>query len=664
MQAGRAGRLARQRAHGGATRAERDRLTPVPLCTEHRKYNLIPRTHQTFASPAASCSGERHRSLNRARINDSLLTAAENENVTAPRASIGALSSAEFLPQRVSLLYRLSGNDVPAILLTSAIAAFALWGYISDKLLAAWLIWLVLASLVRIALKRAYHLRRPGPEAAARGEGFFCVTSASVGTAWGLTVMLLYPEKGQFHEILLPFLIGSVAMGLPPALAPSPKSFACLIVPIFTPLIGLLFSQGGAFNTSAGILILVFSAVLLALYLSSNRALIETLRFGRENERLLEQVKDAKDRLDLALQAANILIWDWDARRTNVFLGGNWAIILRVGKETSALTLDELAQMVHPDDLPKVKKALDNCLNGGESEYVAEHRVKTLAGGWVWSLSRGRVVERDAGGRGLRMTGVNVDIDDRKRAEVELLAAVQREKELSEMKSKFVSTASHEFRTPLATMLSSAELLEHYSESLSPAEKANLLQTIQGGAKRMSEMIDDVLALGRAESGVLKLNLGPTNLRELCSTVVSEFRIAQGKQHVITLDDRFDRPEVTMDERLLRHILNNLLSNAVKYSPPGSEVTFSLSRHGEKAAIEIQDRGIGIPLEDQPRMFESFHRASNVENRPGTGLGLAIVKKSVELHGGEISLSSAAGSGTRFTVMLPLRSIKQPVVVS
>jgi signal transduction histidine kinase len=584
--------------------------------------------------------------------------------VTASRASISALSSAEFLPQRVSLLYRFSGNDVPAILLTSAVAAFALWGYISNKLLFAWLTWLVLASLVRIALKRAYRLRHPGPEAAARWEGYFCLASAAVGAAWGLTVMLLYPEHGQFHEILLPFLIGSVAMGLPPALAPSPKSFTCLIAPIFTPLIGLLFSQGGAFNTSAGILILVFSAVLLALYLSANRALIETLRFGRENERLLEQVKEAKERLDLALQAANILSWDWDARRTDVLLGGSWAVILRVGRETSALTLDELAQMVHPDDLPKVKQVLGNCLNGEESEYMAEHRIRTLAGGWVWSLGRGRVVERDAAGRAVRMTGVNVDIDDRKRAEVELLAAVQREKELSEMKSKFVSTASHEFRTPLATMLSSAELLEHYSESLSPAEKANLLQTIQSGAKRMSEMIDDVLALGRAESGVLKLNLGPTNLHELCARVVSEFRIAQGKQHVITLDDRFDRLEAMMDERLLRHILNNLLSNAVKYSPPGSEVTLSLARREEQAVIEIQDRGIGIPLEDQPRMFESFHRASNVENRPGTGLGLAIVKKSVELHGGEISLSSAVGSGTRFTVMLPLRSSKQPVGVS
>lgn len=572
--------------------------------------------------------------------------------------------SAEFLPQRVSLLFRLAGKDVPAIFVVSLIAAFALWGYISDQLLVAWLVWLVVASLVRLALNRAYALRKPGPEAALRWEGWFCLASAAVGTAWGLTVMLLYPARGQLHEVLIPFLIGSVAMGLPPALAPSPKAFACLIVPIFAPMIGLLFSQGGAFNTSAGILILVFAAVLLALYLSANRALSETLMFGRENESLLEQVKEAKERLDLALQAANILIWDWDARRTNVFLGGSWSIILKVGNETSAKTLDELAQMVHADDLPRVKRTLAASLKGKDSEYMAEYRIKTLAGGWVWSLSRGRVVERDAEGRALRMTGVNVDIDDRKRAEVELLAAVQREKELSEMKSKFVSTASHEFRTPLATMLSSAELLEHYSESLGQDEKRNLLQTIQSSAKRMSEMIDDVLTLGRAESGVLKLNLGPTNLRELCGRVVAEFRIAQGKHHVITLDDRFDRLEAMMDERLLRHILNNLLSNAVKYSPQGSEVKFVLERRDENAAIEIQDRGIGIPPEDQPRMFESFHRASNVDNRPGTGLGLAIVKKAVELHGGEISLQSAVGDGTRFTVVLPLRQASQTAGVS
>ncbi len=576
--------------------------------------------------------------------------------MTSSRTAIPMLPSAEFLPQRVSLLYRLSGTDAPTILLTSAIAAFALWGFISDSLLASWLIWLVLASLLRFALNRAYQLRQPGAEAALRWEGNFCLASALLGTVWGVTVLLLYPVGGQLHEILMPFLIGSVAMGLPSTLAPSPKAFTCFIVPIFVPLIGVLFSQGGAFNASAGILVLALSAVLLAMYLSSHRALMETLRFGKENEELLQQVKVAKERLDLALQTSDLVIWEWDAHRGNVYFDGSWGgKILRADEGIKGTTFEKIADTLHPEDVRRVKQALTNCLKGTAPEYVAEHRIKTPAGEWKWSLSRGRVVERDAGGRALRMTGINIDIDRQKRAETELLAAVQREKELSEMKSKFVSIASHEFRTPLATILSSAELLDHYVGSLSATEKVNLLQNIQSGAKRMGEIIDDVLTLGRAESGVLKLNPDRLDLRELCRKVVSEFRIAQGKQHVISFQDHFDRNEAEMDERLLRHILNNLLSNAVKYSPPASEITLSLARRGEQALIEVQDRGIGIPEQDRPRLFESFHRASNVDNRPGTGLGLAIAKKSAELHGGEIGFSSEVGAGTRFVVTLPLR---------
>src|SRR5262249_1936261 len=117
--------------------------------------------------------------------------------------------SAEFLPQRVSLLYRLAGKDVPAISVVSLIAAFAMWGYISSALLAAWVGWLVVPSLVRLCLNRAYALRKPGPEGALRWEGYFCLASAAVGAAWGLTVMILYPASGQLHEVLLPFLIGS-----------------------------------------------------------------------------------------------------------------------------------------------------------------------------------------------------------------------------------------------------------------------------------------------------------------------------------------------------------------------------------------------------------------------------------------------------------------------
>jgi signal transduction histidine kinase len=576
---------------------------------------------------------------------------------------LSALPSSDFLPQRISLLYRLSGRDVPAILVASLIVAFGLWGNIGDKLLAAWMVWLVVASLVRLGLARAYRLRQPAADAAARWESYFCLASALIGMAWGITVLMLYPGNSQLHEILVPFLIGSVAMGLPATLAPSPKSFACLLAPILAPMVGLLFSQGGAFNTSAGILILVFSAVLLALYLSSHNALLETLRFGRENELLLEKLTRAKERLDLALRASNVLIWEWDERRGNIVFDGRWADVL-VDEGASARRVEEVKSLIHPDDLGRLQQLQIECLKGLSSEYAAEHRIRTSAGDWKWSVSRGRVVERDATGRAVRMTGTNVDIDQQKRAEAELMTAVQREKELSELKSKFLSMASHEFRTPLATILSSAELLERYSGRIDSAEKTKLLQSIEAGAKRMNELINDVLALGRAESGVLKLNPARLDLRELCARVVREFRIAQGKSHDVRFNDRFDLPEVEMDERLLRHILENLLANAAKYSPDGSEITLTLARQAEDALIEVQDHGIGIPEHDQARLFESFHRASNVENRPGTGLGLAIVRKVVDLHGGKIAFRSVQGSGTRFTVHLPVYARAEAVQVS
>jgi signal transduction histidine kinase len=571
------------------------------------------------------------------------------------RGILSILPSAEFLPQRVSLLYRLSGRDLPAILPAALIVAFGLWGNIGDSLLAAWITWLLLASLVRMGLARAYRARRPSAVASGRWEGYFCLASAGVGMTWGTIVLVLYPQNSQLHQILVPFLIGSVAMGLPATLAPSPKAFACLIAPILAPMVGLLFSQGGAFNTSAGILILVFSAVLLALYLSSHNALLETLRFGRENELLLEKLTRAKERLDLALRASNVLIWEWDGRRGEMILDGRWSEVL--GYHQSAVRrLDDIKGLFHPRDLPRLHRAQVDCMKGITAEYVAEHRVRTPSGEWRWSVSRGRVLERDADGRAVRMIGTNVDIEQQKRAEAELMTAVQREKELSELKSKFLSVASHEFRTPLATILSSAELLERYAERIEPQERTNLLESIEAGAKRMNALINDVLTLGRAESGVLRLNPARLDLRELCERVVREFRIAQGHSHMVRFNDRFDLPAAEMDERLLRHILENLLSNAAKYSPDGSEITITVGRQAEDVLIEVQDQGIGIPEQDHARLFESFHRASNVENRPGTGLGLAIVRKAVELHGGSIAFKSAPGKGTRFSVRLPVYS--------
>jgi PAS domain S-box-containing protein len=696
------------------------------------------------------------------------------------------MTSVDYLPERISMLYRLSGTDVPIIMVAAGITAFALWGYIGVTLIVSWFVWLGVASTVRYVMARVYRRVQPPAEDAAQWENYFCIASALIGAGWGLALMFIGLEPKSLQQISVTFLISSIAMGLPPSLAPSPKAFSSFILPILAPMVAMLFSYGGGLNASTGLLMLVFTSVLLGLYLSNHLALMETLAYGHENTLLLEKVRIAeksltsalaeqqlifdtaavgiafvshgavvrsnrrfaeilgyavdeiagqstgvwfrsqedfmqpgsrayecfargenysaelqlrrkdgtsiwaftdnraidpakpqdgiiigmaditerklaeaalrqtKERLDLAMQSSAISIWEWEATRGTLYLDAALAQMTGDEPHERYVGLDEMAQSVHPEDANAVRQALADCISGLRPLYRMEYRLKMAGGDWVWVLSRGRVVEHTADGAALRITGTSVDITQRKRAEVELLATLQREKELSEMKSKFVSIASHELRTPLATILSSSELLEHYSAGLSADDKLKMLHGIQGAVKRMNALIEDVLIIGKAEAGALQFDPRPVDLRDLCHRVVEELRGGVAKQHVIKFEHQFEHGSLDLDEKLLRHILTNLLSNAVKYSPPESAVSLLLAERDNQALIEVTDQGIGIPPEDQAHLFESFHRASNVGTRQGTGLGLVIVKKAVELHGGTISVDSKLNAGTRISVRLPL----------
>jgi len=256
---------------------------------------------------------------------------------------------------------------------------------------------------------------------------------------------------------------------------------------------------------------------------------------------------------------------------------------------------------------------------------------------------------------------VGVDITERKQSEENIHRTLAKERELNELKSRFISMASHEFRTPLTTILVSSELMRQYYSRLSEEKREKYHHRIHSAIQRMTRLIDDVLIIGQAESGRLTCNPVPIDLPQYCRNLVEELQISEEYQGRIVLrlpepvgDNRSNRV-VYLDERLLRQILTNLLSNAVKYSPAGSPVLFQLTLRATRAIFQVQDQGIGIPPEDLTHLFESFHRAKNVGNIQGTGLGLAIVKKAVDLHNGEISVNSALGEGTRFTVSLPLQ---------
>ncbi len=251
------------------------------------------------------------------------------------------------------------------------------------------------------------------------------------------------------------------------------------------------------------------------------------------------------------------------------------------------------------------------------------------------------------------------DITERKRAEEETRKAMEKEKELAELKSRFVSMTSHEFRNPLTTIVTSVALLQeeyHSHQEVLDEDTLLYLQMIQSAARQMIDLLNDVLIIGKAEAERLEFEPVPIDLVKFCSQVVEEIGFSVGNTPAIAFICTAEIFPACMDIKLLRQMLTNLLSNAVKYSPEGRPIRFELTGEGEEAIFEIQDRGIGIPPEDQKHLFESFHRGRNARNISGTGLGLAIVKKSVELHGGRIAVASEVGAGTTVRVALPIRA--------
>ncbi len=231
-----------------------------------------------------------------------------------------------------------------------------------------------------------------------------------------------------------------------------------------------------------------------------------------------------------------------------------------------------------------------------------------------------------------------------------LRAALDAERELGRMKNQFVSSVSHEFRTPLSVILSGAELLEAHAGQLSESRRLELLTQIKSSTGRMNEMVEQVLLLGRIESGTMKANPQPVDVAALCREIVEEVQIAT--QQRCAIETEFAESTRSIDVGLMRSVLVNLLTNAVKYSKPGGKVIFAAHEYGDLFRFHVHDEGIGIPAADQARIGEPFHRACNVGDIDGTGLGLAVVKRCVELCGGEFQFSSQEGQGTHASIFL------------
>lgn len=239
----------------------------------------------------------------------------------------------------------------------------------------------------------------------------------------------------------------------------------------------------------------------------------------------------------------------------------------------------------------------------------------------------------------------------------ELNEALQKEKELVEMKSKFVSIASHEFRTPLSSISLASGFIKKYKQKITPEEVDKRLDNIEKQVGHMTHLLDDVLLIGKTEAGKLMVHLSEVNIADTFDKLKNEIEQSTGNTHTIRLHVNSIARTVSTDEKLIRTMVLNLLTNAVKFSPGASYVDLFVTVDYNKLAIGVKDYGIGIPEPDIKNLFEPFYRASNAADVEGTGLGLSIIKKALDLLRGHVDIKSVVGQGTEITIVIPLEHV-------
>lgn len=380
----------------------------------------------------------------------------------------------------------------------------------------------------------------------------------------------------------------------------------------------------------------------------NSQVLERAIMYAIRHSQTLDQLRLSESRYRAVLDSQDELICRFDPNTTLTFVNGAYAHFFNMTQsELVGMRWIELVDEYQRTDVlqritqvSQTKRAITL-----EQRYIRSGQIRW----YQWTEQPvldnfGHIVE-------LQATGF--DITDRKEAEITLRSALERERELNELKSRFVTMASHEFRTPLTTIIGTASYLEMAEGKISAEKRVSRLSKIVTAANDMTHLLEDVLLFGKAEAGRLEFDPTPVDISTLTKEIVEDLRATVGKNHLINLVDKISLSTKIVDKKLIQQIFTNLLTNAIKYSPLGSHILFELGETDDAFYFIIQDHGIGISDDDQRHLFIPFYRANNVRDISGTGLGLTISKIAVELHNGTIDLESKLNQGTRIKVTLP-----------
>ncbi len=311
----------------------------------------------------------------------------------------------------------------------------------------------------------------------------------------------------------------------------------------------------------------------------------------------------------------------------------------------------ELGIIIENDFDVMVEKARRNIHEDQEYHYIRKN-------GSTFPVSLTITAIYDKKGQIIGYMGISFDISARKKTEEELLKSLEKEKELGELKTRFVSMASHEFRTPLSTVLSSAYLIEKYTGTKDQPAREKHLHRITASVGTLTDILNDFLSLGKIEEGKIQVRLTHFNIEQLIKSILDEIQETFNKKQII-IYEHSGPAEVLLDQALLKHIIFNLVSNASKFSPEKSLIEIKTSNRDQRLLLSVKDSGIGISEKDQQHLMERFFRGANAGNIQGTGLGLHIVSKYAALMNGTVDCSSELEKGTEFIITFN-KNEKQP----
>jgi PAS domain S-box-containing protein len=357
-------------------------------------------------------------------------------------------------------------------------------------------------------------------------------------------------------------------------------------------------------------------------------------------EQLTAGLSESEMRWRIAVEGTGDGLYDWDVQTGKGFYSRRWKEMLGYSDGEISTDASEWESRIHPDDKAGTMAVAKALLDGSIPLYSHEHRMRCKDGSWKWVLARGVVIRRDPAGRPLRVVGTHSDITEKR--------------QMAEIKNRLVSMASHEFRTPLATIRVAADLLATRRDKMDEEGIQRALETILDTTDYMTSIVADVLELSAMTRDGQAVELSEFPLGDFLRQIAAEFRVPKPSPAALALE--WDGSPVTCIgiPALLKRSVNNLLDNAVKYSPPGKPVVLRLRQEGKEAVIQVEDQGMGIPEEAVAFLFDPFFRASNTVGIPGTGLGLAIVAEAMQRMGGKIEHGYRANGGTIFTIRLPL----------